>query len=90
MAYAEALLKASPPEPRINLKPTEREKKTASIEQIEKLEKEMIQVQERSQEAESTYDSDLLNLVVAKEGYLIKPLANEAVKSHSPATSPKF
>jgi hypothetical protein len=41
----------------------------------------MSQVQEKYQEAESNYGSDLLNLVVAK-GYLTKLLANEAVKSY--------
>ena len=81
VAHAEALLKATPPEQRADVKPTEREKKTAPIEQIEKLEKEMSQVQEKYQEAESSYGSDLLNLVVAK-GYLTKLLANEAVKSY--------
>jgi hypothetical protein len=38
VAHAEALLKATPPEQRTDLKPAEREKKTAPIEQIEKLE----------------------------------------------------
>ena len=81
VAHAEALLKATPPEQRADVKPTEREKKTAPIEQIEKLEREMNQVQEKYQEAESSYGSDLLNLVVAK-GYLTKLLANGAVKSY--------
>lgn len=81
VAHAEALLKATPLEQRTDLKPAEREKKTAPIEQIEKLEKEMSQVQEKYQEAESSYGSDLLNLVVAK-GYLTKLLANGAVKSY--------
>jgi hypothetical protein len=81
VAHAEALLKATPSEQRTDVKPTEREKKTAPIEQIEKLEKEMNQVQEKYQEAESSYGSDLLNLVVAK-GYLTKLLANGAVKSY--------
>lgn len=81
VAHAEALLKATPPEQRTDVKPAEREKKTAPIEQIEKLEKEMNQVQEKYQEAESNYGSDLLNLVVAK-GYLTKLLANDAVKSY--------
>ncbi len=81
VAHAEALLKATPPEQRTDVKPAEREKKTAPIEQIEKLEKEMSQVQEKYQEAESSYGSDLLNLVVAK-GYLTKLLANGAVKSY--------
>lgn len=81
VAHAEALLKATPPEQRTDVKPAEREKKTAPIEQIEKLEREMNQVQEKYQEAESSYGSDLLNLVVAK-GYLTKLLANGAVKSY--------
>ena len=81
MAVCHTLLKATPPEQRTDVKPTEREKKTAHIEQIEKLEKEMSQVQEKYQEAESNYGSDLLNLVVAK-GYLTKLLANEAIKSY--------
>jgi len=59
----------------------EREEKIAPIEQIEKQEKEMSQAQEKYQEAESNYDSDLLNLVVAK-GCLTKLLANESVKSY--------
>ncbi len=81
VAHAEALLKATPPEQRTDVKPAEREKKTGPIEQIEKLVKEMNQVQEKYQEAESNYGSDLLNLVVA-EGYLTKLLANEAVQSY--------
>ncbi len=81
VAHAETLLKATPPEQRIDGKPAERENKTAPIEQIEKLEKEMNQVQEKYQEAESSYGSDLLNLVVTK-GYLTKLLANGAVKSY--------
>ena len=42
---------------------------------------ELNQVQEKYQEAESSYGSDLLNLMVAK-GYLTKLLANGAVKSY--------
>ncbi len=41
----------------------------------------MSQAQEKYRGAESSYGSDLLNLVVAK-GYLTKLLPNEAVKSH--------
>jgi len=81
VAHAEALLKATPPEQRTDVKPAEREKKTAPIEQIEKLQKEMDQVQESYTQAEENYGSDLLNLVVAK-GYLTKLLANGAVKSY--------
>ncbi len=80
VAHAEALLKATPPGQRTDVKPAEREKKTAPIEQSEKLEKEMSQVQESYALAEENYGSDLLNLVVAK-GYLTKLLDNEAVKS---------
>ena len=68
VAHVEALLKATPPEQRTDVKPTERENKIAPIEQIEKLQKEMDQVQESYTQAEENYGSDLLNLVVAK-GY---------------------
>jgi hypothetical protein len=44
VAHAEALLKATPPEQRVDIKPAERDK-TSPIEQIVKLEKEMSQVQ---------------------------------------------
>ncbi len=81
VAHAEALLKATPPEQRADVKPAEKEKKTAPIEQIEKLEKEMSQVQESYTQAEQNYGSDLLNLVVAK-GYLTKLLANESVQRY--------
>jgi hypothetical protein len=40
-------------------------------------------------EAESSYGSDLLNLVVAK-GYLTKLLANEAVKSYIARHEPEI
>ncbi len=81
VVHAEALLKATPPEQRTEVKPAEREKKTAAIERIEKLEKEMSQVQEKYLESESSYGSDLLSLVVAK-GYLTRLLTNGAVKSY--------
>ena len=89
VAHADALLKASPPEQRTDVKPPEKEKKTAPIEQIEKLEKEMNQVQEKYQEAESSYGSDLLNLVVAK-GYLSKLLANDLVKDYIARHEPEI
>jgi ParB-like chromosome segregation protein Spo0J len=80
VAHAEALLKATPPEQRADLKPADRDK-TSPIEQIVKLEKEMSQVQTQYKDAEQNYGSDLLNLVVAK-GYLTKLLSNEAVNSY--------
>ena len=80
VAHAEALLKATPPEQRTDVKSADKEK-SAPLEQIEKLEKEMSQVQESYKDAEQNYGSDLLNLVVAK-GYLSRLLANDAVKSY--------
>jgi ParB-like chromosome segregation protein Spo0J len=88
VAHAEALLKATPPEQRADLKPAERDK-TSPIEQIVKLEKEMSQVQTQYKDAEQNYGSDLLNLVVAK-GYLTKLLANEAVKSYIQRHEPEI
>jgi hypothetical protein len=63
--------------------------KTQAIGQIERLEQEMSQVQEKYQEAESSYGLDLLNLVVAK-CYLTKLLANEAVKSYIARHEPEI
>jgi ParB-like chromosome segregation protein Spo0J len=79
VAHAHALLKATPPDQRKDLK-AHTKVKTAPIEQIVKLEKEMNQVHTQYQEAEDHYGTDLLNLVLAK-GYLAKLLGNEAVKS---------
>ena len=93
VAHAEALLKATPPEQRTDFKPAERDKKTAPIGQIVKLENEMSQVQTQYKDAEQNYGSDLLNLVVAK-GYLTKLVGNEAVKSfisrHEPEILEQF
>ena len=80
VVHAEALLKATPPEQRTDTPAPDRERRSAPLEQIVKLEKEMSQVQTHYKEAESHYGSDLLNLVVAK-GYLTKLLANQAVQS---------
>ena len=80
VAHAEALLKATPPEFRTDVRPLERDR-SSSIEQLVKLEKEMSQVQTQYKDAEQNYGSDLLNLVVAK-GYLTKLLVNDAVKSY--------
>lgn len=88
VAHAGALLKATPPEQRADLKPAERDK-ISPIEQIVKLEKEMSQVQTQYKDTEQNYGSDLLNLVVAK-GYLTKLLANEAVKSYLQRHEPEI
>ncbi len=49
----------------------------------------MIQVQATYKDAESSYGSELLNLVVAK-GYLTKLLANPAVKSYIERHEPEI
>ena len=50
---------------------------------------EMSQVQATYKDAESSYGSELLNLVVAK-GYLTKLLANAAVKSYIERKEPEI
>lgn len=89
VAHAEALLKATPPEQRADAKAQDKEKKTAPIEQLVKLEKEMNQVQDQYKEAESNYGSDLLNLMVAK-GYLAKLLENDEVKAYVDKHEPEI
>ena len=81
-AHADALLKATPPEQRMDYTPPKpQEPKGDPLEQIVRLEREMNQVQEKYKDAEKNYGSELLNLVVAK-GYLSKLLGNEAVRSY--------
>jgi hypothetical protein len=89
VAHAEALLKATPPEQRTDVKPTGHDKKTSLMEQSVKLEKEMSHVQTQDKDAEQNYGSDLLNLVVAK-GYITMLLSNEAVKSYILRHGPKI
>lgn len=93
-AHADALLKATPPEQRTNYAPPKPEEpKGDPLEQIVKLEREMNQVQEKYKDAEKSYGSELLNLVVAK-GYLTKLVGNEAVQSwlsrHAPEILEQF
>jgi ParB-like chromosome segregation protein Spo0J len=89
VAHAEALLKATPPEQRTDMKPAPMEKRVAPIEQIGKLEREMNQVQASYKDAEENYGSELLNLVVAK-GYVTKLLSNPAVKSYIARRQPEI
>jgi hypothetical protein len=89
VAHADALLKATPHEQRTDLPSPDRDKKTAPIEQLVKLEKEMNQIHEHFKDAEMNYGSDLLNLVLAK-GYLTKLLANAAVKSFIERQEPEI
>jgi ParB-like chromosome segregation protein Spo0J len=93
-AHADALLKATPPEQRTDYAPLQPEQpKGDPLEQIVKLEREMNQVQEKYKDAEKSYGSELLNLVVAK-GYLTKLVGNEAVRSwisrHAPEILEQF
>ena len=80
-AHADALLKATPPEQRTDYTPPKPEEpKGDPLEQIVRLEREMNNVQEKYKDAEKSYGSELLNLVVAK-GYLTKLVGNAAVRS---------
>ena len=89
-AHADALLKATPPEQRTDYKPPKPEEpKGDPLDQIVKLEREMTQVQEKYKDAEKSYGSELLNLVVAK-GYLTKLVANEAVRSWLDRNTPEI
>ena len=84
-----AKLAGDQPVQRTDVKPPPKEKKTAPIEQIVKLEKEMSQVQESYKDAEENYGTELLNLVVAK-GYITKLLTNEAVNSYIARHQPEI
>lgn len=89
VAHAEALLKATPHEQRTDLPSPDRDKKTAPIEQLVKLEKEINQFHEHFKDAEINYGSDLLNLVLAS-GYLTKLLANAAIRSFIERQEPEI
>jgi hypothetical protein len=69
-----------PPEQHTDVKLPTKEKKSAPIEQIAKLEKEMNQVQESNKDA---------NLALAKS-YLTKLLTNEAVKNYIARHQPEI
>ena len=86
VAHAQALLKATPPEQRNDLR-HHKKVKEAPLEQIVKLEKEMRQVQTQYKAAEANYGADLLNLVMAR-AYLTKLLGNTAVKSFMARNEP--
>ena len=88
VAHADALLKATPPEQRCDVRSRARATEPP-MEQIVKLEKERNQVHTQYRDAESHYGSDLLNLVLAK-GYLAKLLANEAVKTFVGSQQPEI
>lgn len=77
IAYAKAMLLATPPEMLV------KGKKTAKLtgitqEQMGRMEREMSNLQGQYKAVEQTYGEDILNLVIAKS-YLAKLLANKAV-----------
>jgi len=89
-AHADALLKATPPEQRTDYTPPKPEEpKGDPLEQIVRIEREMNNVQEKYKDAEKSYGSELLNLVVAK-GYVTKLVGNEAVRSWLTRTAPEI
>lgn len=89
-AHADALYKATPPEQRTDYTPPAREKPTGDpLEQIVKLEREMSQVQTKYKDAEQSYGSELLNLVVAR-GFLAKLLENEAIQEFIGGAQPEI
>ncbi len=88
LAHAEVLLKATPPEQRTDVKPADRENKTAPIEQIENLQKEMDQVLESYNQAKENYGSYLRNLVVVT-GYLTSCWPTRPSRANLAATIPR-
>ena len=80
VTYAKALLAATPCDMLVNaVKPKKLSGLTA--EQMDKMEREMGNLQEQFKLAEQSYGQDILNLVLAK-GYLAKIMSNEAVLRH--------
>jgi hypothetical protein len=79
-SYAQALLAATP---QAQLVEPERPKKISglSAEQMARMEQEMSLVQSRFRAIESSYNTDVLSLVVAR-GYVAKLMGNKAVASY--------
>ena len=77
VSYAEALLAATP---QSQLVEPEKPKKLRGLtaDQMARMEQEMSLVQTRFRAIEASYNTDVLNLVVAR-GYVAKLLANEAI-----------
>ena len=80
VSYAEALLAATPPS---QLVEPERPKKVRGLssEDMARMEQEMSMVQSRFRSIEASYNTDVLNLVVAR-GYVLKLLGNSAIASY--------
>lgn len=80
VSYAEALLAATPSS---QLVEPERPKKVRGLssEDMARMEQEMSMVQSRFRAIEASYNTDVLNLVVAR-GYVLKLLGNSAIASY--------
>jgi hypothetical protein len=77
VAYAEALLAATPPQLLVSEK-RPRKMSGVTAEQMVKMEREMGNLQGQLKLVEKSYGQDVLNLVLAK-GFLVKLLDNKAV-----------
>lgn len=80
LSYAEALLAATPP---AQLVEPERPKKVRGLsgDDMARMEQEMSLVQSRFRAIEASYNTDVLNLVVAR-GYVAKLMSNAAIASY--------
>jgi hypothetical protein len=88
VAYAEALLMATPKELLVDgAKPTNL--RGISQEQMLRMEREMTTVQGQYKLVEQTYSDDVLNLVLARS-YLVKLLENKAVVRHMRQRYPDY
>lgn len=92
VAYAEALLAATPPQLLISEK-RPRKMSGVTAEQMVKMEREMGNLQGQLKLVEKSYGQDVLNLVLAK-GFLVKLLDNKAVvryiRQHHPEVLEQF
>ena len=88
VAYAEALLAATPPELLVaGTKP--RKLAGVSKEQMARMEREMSSVQGQYKLVEQTYGQDVLTLVLVR-GYLVKLLGNQAVAKFLRSKTPEI
>ena len=77
VAYAQALLAATPPNMLVN-EGAPKKVKGVTADQMAKMEREMANLESQFKLVEQSYGQDVLNLVLAR-GYLTKLLDNEAV-----------
>ena len=90
--YARSLLAGTPPEWLVNPR-KQRRPGTVTHEQITRMQREMMNVQDQYKIAEQTYGEDTLNLVLAR-GYITKLIDNRHVRryleQHEPAVLEQF